>query len=311
MKYSSRDILEFGAFAVAGLFVRLLPLRVAQRLGRRVGEFIYTTIKIRREVTYQNLRAAFPDKPMEEIDAIALEAYCNVAITFLEMFWFPRMKHGVLLHIVKPRNPQVFEEIRSRGRGYILMSGHFGNWELMAFSISVLFKSPFLIIVHTQRNRLVDSLVNRYRGLGGSRVVPMELSVRDVLQTLRSGAGVAMLADQSAPREREYVEFFGRPAATYEGPAVFALRSGAPIVMAFLVRQKNNTYELVFEELPTADLHEASDENIRELTRRHVRLLERYVREYPGQWLWLHKRWKHAEYAQSRLSPEAVDPGRQ
>jgi KDO2-lipid IV(A) lauroyltransferase len=115
-----------------------------------------------------------------------------------------------------------------------------------------------------------------------------------------------MLADQSAPRERIYIDFFGRPAATFEGPAVFALRAGAPIIMAFLIRQKNNSYEMVFEEIPTSDLNEATEENIRELTQRHVKVLERFVAEYPGHWLWLHKRWKHTEHAQSHLPTETL-----
>ncbi|MGD0338911.1 MAG: lysophospholipid acyltransferase family protein [Bacteroidota bacterium] len=308
MKYSSRDVIEFGAFAALGVIVRLLPLRVAQRFGRRLGEFIYTTIKIRREITYQNLRAAFPEKTMEELDGIALEAYCNFAINFIEMFWLPRMNHSVLLHVVKVRNGEVFQEIRNRGKGYIMISGHFGNWELFAFSICTLFNSPSLIIAQNQRNPLVNALLNKYRSLCGNRIVAMERSVQETLRALHQGQGVLMLADQSAPRERIYIDFFGRPAATFEGPAVFALRSGAPIVMAFLIRQKNNTYELVFEELSTTDLHEATEENIHELTKRHVKVLERYIREYPGQWLWLHKRWKHTEYALSHASEETVNP---
>ncbi len=120
MKYSSRDIIEFGAFALAGTLSGFCHLRVAQRFGQRLGEFIYTTIKIRREITYQNLRAAFPEKSMEELDAIALEAYRNLAITYVEMFWFPRMNHSVLLHMVKVRNGEVYDEIRKRGKGFIL-----------------------------------------------------------------------------------------------------------------------------------------------------------------------------------------------
>ncbi len=301
-KYSARDILEFGGFVIAGFFVRLLPFRVAQRFGQRLGQFLYTNLKIRREITYQNLRAAFPEKSIEELDEIALEAYCNMLITFVELFWFPNFRRGAIMHIVRPKNPEVLENARRQGKGLILLSGHFGNWELMAFSTSVLFNLPFTIIVKDQRNPLVDKLINKYRSLCGSRMVSMDKSVREVLTTLRNNGAIAMLADQSAPKERLFIDFFGRPAATYEGPAVFALRSGAPIIMFFLIRQKNGKYELVFEELPMSDLHGATDENIVELTRRHVAVLERYIREYPGQWLWLHKRWKHTEHALQQSS---------
>jgi len=301
-KYTARDIIEFGGFIIAGFFVRLLPFRVAQRFGRRLGQFVYTNLKIRRETTYQNLRAAFPEKSIEELDDIALEAYCNLMITFVELFWIPNLNHGAILHIVKPRNPEVLEDARKKGKGLILLSGHFGNWELMAFSTTILFNLPFTIIVKDQRNPLVDKLITKYRSMCGSKMVSMDKSVREVLTTLRDNGAVAMLADQSAPKERLFIDFFGRPAATYEGPAVFALRSGAPIIMFFLIRQKNGKYELVFEELPMSDLQGATDENIIELTRRHVAVLERYIRDYPGQWLWLHKRWKHAEFAYQQAS---------
>ena len=299
-KYTARDIIEFGGFVIAGFFVRLLPFRVAQRLGRRLGQFLYTNLKIRREVTYKNLKAAFPDKSIEELDEIALEAYCNLLITYIELFWFPNLNRGAILHIIRVRNPEVMENAWRRKKGLILLSGHFGSWELMVFSTAVLFDIPFTIIAKEQRNPLVDKLINKYRSLSGNRLVSMDKSVRQVLTTLRDGGAVAMLADQSAPRERLYIDFFGRPAATYEGPAVFALRSGAPIVMFFLIRQKSGRYELVFEELSVEDLDGQTDENVIELTRRHVAVLERYIREYPGQWLWLHKRWKHTDYARQQ-----------
>ncbi len=308
--YKSRDILEFGGFVIAGFFVRLLPFRVAQRVGRRLGEFLYTNIKIRREVTYRNLREAFPDKSIEEIDAIALEAYANMMITFMEMLWTPNLTRGVLLHCVRLRNPEVYEQAARRGKGVIFLGGHFGSWELMAHVMPVLLRTPSLIIAKEQRNPLVDRLLTKYRSVFGNQIVVMEHSVREVLTRLRNNGSVVMLADQSAPKERLFVNFFNRPAATFEGPAVFALRSGAPVLMMFLVRQKNGRYEFILEELPVDDIETATEENILELTRRHVAVLERYVREYPGQWLWLHKRWKHTEFARHRpVAEEESVPG--
>ncbi len=189
------------------------------------------------------------------------------------------------------------EKVYSRGKGIVYMSGHFGNWELTALATAHFTGYPVTIIVQNQRNRLVNKVINQYRCIWGNSVVTMESSVREVLRQLSQGKTVAMLADQSAPMEGLFVPYFGRPAATHQGPAIFSLRTGAPIVMGLLIRKENGKYELIFEEVRTDDLKEYNDENVAELTRRHVALLEKYVRMYPDQWLWMHRRWKHVDKA--------------
>jgi KDO2-lipid IV(A) lauroyltransferase len=113
---------------------------------------------------------------------------------------------------------------------------------------------------------------------------------------------VLMLGDQSASRESLFIDFFGRPAATHRGPALFALKTGAPMVMGLLLRQSDGRYAAEFEEIPHDDLHGASERNVAELTRRHTAVLERYIRLYPDHWLWMHKRWKHTP------SPQQAEP---
>ena len=115
---------------------------------------------------------------------------------------------------------------------------------------------------------------------------------------------VLMLGDQSGSKASLYVDFFGRPAATHQGPAAFSLKTGTPIVMVFLIRQKDGTSEAVFEEVDRTGLEAYTEENIIELTRRHTAILERYIRQHPDHWLWMHKRWKHTAYYQSHLTVE-------
>ena len=104
-----------------------------------------------------------------------------------------------------------------------------------------------------------------------------------------------MLSDQSAPKESVYVKFFGRSVATFQGPAAFALKSRAPVVMLFMIRQQNGTYKLFSEEIPCSDLEEYNQENVEILTQRHVAVLEKWISQYPEQWLWMHKRWKNVK----------------
>jgi KDO2-lipid IV(A) lauroyltransferase len=121
----------------------------------------------------------------------------------------------------------------------------------------------------------------------------MGFAVREILTALRKGELVGIAPDQSGPKEGPYVAFFGRCASTHQGPAVFSLRTGAALVLATCVRQNDGSYEIFFEEIPAEDLTGDSPENILELTRRHTQALERKIRSHPGQWLWLHRRWKH------------------
>lgn len=194
-----------------------------------------------------------------------------------------------------------------RGTGLILMSGHVSNWEWLCIGVPKSLGITLTAIIHPMHNPRVDDLVEGYRSMHGNRVVPLGVAIRDIIRSLRSNRTVALLADQSGPSGALYVKFFGRYAATYEGPAMFALRTGAPLVMGFSVRQEDGTYEVEFEEMKTDDLTDGSQEDIQELTRRHVRCLERAIRRHPESWLWQHKRWKHEPGPGSILIDDPTD----
>jgi KDO2-lipid IV(A) lauroyltransferase len=121
----------------------------------------------------------------------------------------------------------------------------------------------------------------------------MGISIREILRALQNGYVVGMASDQAAAKESVAVNFFGREVPTFQGPAMFALRTHAPMMMGLAVRQMDGTYQLRFHRVPSDDLDGVTDANIKELTRRHVELTEKLIREHPEQWMWMHKRWKH------------------
>lgn len=287
------DRLEFALFSILSSIIRFLPFRAAQSFGKFLGLLFYWFFPNRRAIAISNLRNAFPEKSLGEIKSIARGAFQNFGISVAEFVWFPRMTPQRLRKIVRLSNIDLVEAAMTRGKGLILMSGHFGNWELLALSTAHFSGHPLTIIVHNQSNRLVHKALDQYRCRWGNSSVLRELSVRESLRRLTDGKVVAMAADQSASKDGLYVRFFGRPAATHRGPAIFSLRTGAPIVMGFLIRNARGKHEGFFEEVKTDDLCGYSEENVAELTRRHVAVLERYVRQYPDHWLWMHRRWKH------------------
>lgn len=291
-------------FAAVAALVQQLPLRGVRMLARVLAWFSFSVLRVRRDLTTMQLRLAFPQWSERQVQETASAAYRNLVTVILELMWTPRLHTAPLDRILRLRNPHVLQHAIARGRGVVLMSGHFGNWEWLSLGVARLLDLSFTVIVHPMHNARVDELVEKWRTMFGNRVVPMGLSIREIVRTLRSRGTVALLADQSGPSNAIYTPFFGRPAATYEGPASFALKTGAPILMGFAVRADDGNYDVHIEEIPTTDLPDASEESIRRLTLRHVRRLEEAIRAHPGQWLWQHKRWKHRPDDDARIAME-------
>lgn len=287
--------LEYFFFLLARGFVLLLPLRSVQLLGASIGYISYYLISVRRRVALENLAVAFPEKNPRERIRIAKGAFRNYGIALFEFLWFPKMNDKVIRDLVSsPDMEKLRIAAESAGkRGLVLLSGHFGNWELIAFSVARIIGHPFTIIVQTQSNEFVDAVINRNRCLLGNRVVPMGISVREILLTLRRGEIVAIAPDQSGPKEGVYVDFFGRMTASHQGPAAFSLKMGAEMIYAFLIRQPDGRYVGEVIEVSRADLPDQPEEAIVELTQRHTAILEHYIRRYPDHWQWMHRRWKH------------------
>ncbi|MBI5475418.1 MAG: lysophospholipid acyltransferase family protein [Ignavibacteriales bacterium] len=288
--------IEYLFFLLIRAIVQALPLKSAQRLGAFIGWLGYKLSPARREITYDNLKNAFKEKTDTEIKLITRGAFQNFGISFVELLWIPKLSDSEIRKLINAPNINLLIDSYKEGKGLILLSGHFGNWELCAFGGAFLSNIPFSIIVQTQNNRFVDEAINEHRCARGNRVVPMGMSVREVIKTLQNKGVVAIAPDQSGDRlGGVYIEFFGRKTATHQGPAMFALRSGAPLLMGFMIRKKDFTYDLIIEKIDLSDLDGATEENIAEATRRHLAMLEKYIRQYPDLWLWMHRRWKHTE----------------
>lgn len=297
-------LIEYVAFQIVAFLVQLLPLSGARRLGRAFGSVFYTVPGYRRDVTLSNLRRAFPEKPNLELERIARGAYANVGIALFELMWFPRMSPERLRKLFHFDKPEVVKNAYEKGKGLLMLTAHFGNWEYLAQSIIATFGVPTNALVKTQANRLVDRSITRLRERIGTKVIRMETSLRDVLRALRDGEIVGIVADQAAPKENVPIEFFGAKVPTHQGPSVLSLKMGSPIVAIFSVRRSDGSYDAYVEPVPSEDLSGYTEENVIELTRRHVKITEEFIRRYPDHWMWMHKRWKHVplEHDEERKS---------
>ncbi len=288
-----QDRIEYVLYSFLGWLVRLMPWPMVSRFGSSFAVFVYYCIPIRRSLTRKQLRDAFPEKSHDEIEAIALAAYRNLFISLLEVFWFSRLTADMVKEIVCMPDTSLLDSRLRQGKGLIMLGGHFGNWELVAIAVGLLSGHPLTIIVQRQRNKYVDDYISKTRSMFGNKVVEMAKAPREIIATLRNNGVVAILGDQSGPQEGLFVNYFGRPASTHRGPAVFSVRTGAPIIMAFILRQSNGRYKVEFEEVDTVNVSGTDEEKIEQITERHVAVLERYTRRHPDHGLWMHKRWKH------------------
>jgi KDO2-lipid IV(A) lauroyltransferase len=134
----------------------------------------------------------------------------------------------------------------------------------------------------------------------------MAHGVRGLLRGLKEGNAMLLLGDQSGSRESLFIPFFGHWAATHRGAAAFALKSGSPLVMYFMLRAPDGRCDIVCEEVDYSDIAGYTEEHVLELTQRHAAILERYIRSYPDHWLWMHKRWKHTAYYEARLAERSA-----
>lgn len=301
MKFS--DHLQSGILRIAGFFLRRFSIRRVQKMAAAVGRFACRRVRIRRSVALANLKLCFPEKSDTEIEKILEGAYVNIATVLFEFLCFPGFTVGNLKDFVdfSEQSRQMVEDGLRKGTGLIMMSGHFSNWELIALTIGASFPGRMQIIVHPFHNKAVDVLANKYRSHLGNSTVPMASSIRAALTHLKSNGILALLADQSAAKESDPARFFGIDVPTFQGPASFALRTRADILGGFLIRNADGTYTVDLRKIDYEDLVEDSPENVRELTQRHVSMLEDFIRKYPTDWLWFHKRFKHVTQFQTMM----------
>jgi len=280
--------LEFAGIAGLGRVARSLGWKRSLGLGAALGAAVGAA-GLRRRVAEENLARAFPEKSAAERTAILRAHYRELGRVALEYPCLPDLARGDEA-IAGVRGLDVLESALGSGRGVILMSGHFGNFELLAAWIAQ--RHPVDLVVRPPSNPRVDAWLSDLRRRAGFGLIRADRGVREVFGSLRAGRAVAMLADQDARRHGVFVPFLGVPASTAVGPARMAIATGSAIVMGFATRRPDGRHELDVE--PPLFAEGEGDAAALALTARHTALLGEWVRRRPEFWFWLHRRWKTA-----------------
>ncbi len=288
-----RHLLEYFGVRLLGAAAMTLPLDTVRMLGRGLGWLTFRVIRIRREVTLENLRNAFPEKNAGEILALGLATYKQFGMMMVEYLRMPKIRPEDIFKLLQVDDDSALKKARDAGKGAILLTAHFGNWEYLGIHVTAS-GYPTTYLFQEQSNPLVDKMIRDYRVGIGMDVVPRGMAVRSTLRALQKGRFVAFVADQDAGRNGIFIDFLGRPASTPTGPARFAIKAGAPVILCLCYRDKTGNlhghYETLYE--PTQSEKNSTEETVRSILTVYNRALEKWIRDYPDHWFWMHKRWK-------------------
>jgi KDO2-lipid IV(A) lauroyltransferase len=284
---------SFAAVSSLTWMLGALPRNVARRVGAAVGAFAYAALKRLRMVGVRNLQMAFPEWNDARREETLRSVYRNLGYLLAEFAQMSSYTPDVAKTLIRYEGLENYLAAQDRGKGVLVLTGHLGAWELSSFHHSLM-GYPMGMVIRRLDNPLVDDFVNRIRCLHGNQVIHKDDFARGLIASMRAGQTVGILMDTNmTPPQGVFVPFFGRLAATASGLARVALRTGAAVVPGFLLwNSDEGRYVLRFGE--RIELEETGDaeRDATTNTAKFTSVIESYIREYPDQWLWMHRRWK-------------------
>ncbi|MBM4259414.1 MAG: hypothetical protein FJ147_26385 [Deltaproteobacteria bacterium] len=286
---------EYCLFLLLFSFLRFLPFPVAFRVGEWIGVLLYHCDRHHRRVGLINLAIAFPQKTVAEHHAILRSSFLNLGRMVAEFCHMHTLTPESITERITFTDPERWREIVNKAKptGAVILTAHFGNWELLAYSHAH-YGFPIQIIHRRLRNPFIDDVIVRERECSGNKVIRKTVAGIEVFRALRQKAFVAVAIDQNASgRMGIFVPFFSRLASTSSGAAGLVLAAGVPVIPAFPIRENGTwRHRIVMGEpiefVPTGN----QEEDLRVLTEKFSAVVQHIIEQYPDHWLWIHKRWK-------------------
>jgi Kdo2-lipid IVA lauroyltransferase/acyltransferase len=285
--------LQYVGLRTAVAALSALRWRRASSLGGALGRLGYAPFGVRRRVVERQIAAAFPDWDAEHVARVARGAYDHLGRLTVETALMPSLgQRGVRDLVARTTGWELIERAIADKRGVLLITGHFGNWELAGAYIAAR-GIPIDVIVRRMSNSIFDRYLNKTRAELGMTVVYDSEAVRSTTRSLREGRAIGFLADQGVLSiASTHVPFFGRPAKTPRGPAVFTLRYRVPTLFVAAVREPDGRFHVSFEPVPYEETGDR-ERDVDGIVASYTRILEGLVRTTPEQYFWQHRRWKH------------------
>lgn len=293
--------LQAAVFYLFTVALSCIPASFVAHVGRLTGLIMFWLLPGRRRVAIENIRLALPhmqSQPewnctLETPEEIARETFIHIGTSLVETCRLYHDKSEELIDSIEIRGREHYEEARSRGKGLIFLTGHCGNWELVALAYSRIFNASMSVVARRQNNPYLNEMVEKMRMHYENFVIYKDNAMRNMISVIRKNGTIGLLVDQAVfPDEGALISFLGRPAWASKGPVVLARKTGVAILPSFIHREGNRHIitinpECIFE-------GEDSDEGMAANVKQYSEYIERFIIAHPTNWYWLHRRWKRA-----------------
>lgn len=278
-----------------GHFLTLkVPLRISYRIAVILADIHYHVYIKERRAVIENLKTILNNNNTKELDRIARDVFRNFAKYLVDFFRFSMIDSEYMKDFVKLEGLSNIEDARKRGKGVIILSAHIGNWELGGFALGKL-GYPIHAVVLTHKNKKVNEFFINQRKMGNFGSIEIGASLRCCYNVLKNNELLALLGDRNFSNKGLSIEFFGKKAFMPKGPSALAVRTGAAIVCGYMVRQRDDTFKIVFEKpiYPESGLND--DASVEDTMKRYLVSVEHAVRKYPGQWYVFKDFWRNSD----------------
>lgn len=288
-----------------------MPRRLALRLFSTLGGMAFYFLKEDRARTEINLGLAMPGLKRPELRRLARRVWMDLGRNCVDVLRFPRMGWEEMEKLVEVEGLAILEEALSVGRGVVAVTGHIGNWEMLAAYFSMR-GYPLSVLARPLRDARFERLIDDRRKSKGMKPISRIGSAKSAFESLKEGGILGVLIDQDTPVKGVFCDFFGRPAFTPAGPAYLALRTGAAVVPMAIYLQKDGTYLVRIMKQVDTSARDSANEDLRalQITQDSTTALEEMIRYQPSQWVWMHDRWKTKPEAEEARRGEEEWAGR-
>ena len=274
-----------------------IPFRIAQEIGKMTGLFAYFIPINRKTIAHENIRASFGND-LNAADARKLlrKVYMHFSQMLFEIPHILRLNAGNLNRYMIIQGEENLRQALRKGKGVLFLTAHLGNWEFMS-AVGSLYFGNTVLVPRRSDSASVDRVVNELRTRFGAEIIRPQRAMRLLIMALKRNKMLGIFLDQNVDwYEGVFIPFFGRWACTNKGLALIARKTGTPVIPVFTARERNGRHRLIFEK--EIELRKTKDKirDVEDNTALFTATIERYVRKYPDQWLWFHRRWKTKNY---------------
>ncbi len=251
-------------------------------LSSKIGSIFYLYLRIRKKQARGNIKRAFPNLDSGEVEKILKETYLNFCHNFIELVSLPKSYKDIN---IKVKGVKVLQSSLNQKKGVVFVTGHFGAWEILGQWVAR--NVPLFVgVAQKQKNKGAHDFFVNQREIAGIKHIFRGGSIKQMYNVLSKNGLLGLVSDQDAKKKGIFVDFFGIPASTPKGAALFHANTKAPILLGVCIKENFREYKIHFKTINT------KNKNIKEITQEYTSHLESYIKEYPDQYFWFHRRWK-------------------